>query len=109
MQEQQINLLVYGFLSIVALVLYFLPLIIARKRQHRQTLAIGTLNASLLVIVFVISFGSDGSRATAYVLTISSSVGSFIWLGLLTWACIKSTPVAAALATADRRGEHLGI
>ena len=62
MQEQHITVLVFGFLGIVALVLYFLPLIIARKRRHRQTLAIGSLNASLLVIVFVISFGYDGAK-----------------------------------------------
>jgi hypothetical protein len=86
LSEGEVNLLVYGFLSIVGLVLYFLPLIIARKRQHRQTLAIGALNASLLVIVFVISFGSGGSRAMAYVLTIPALVGSFIWVWLLTWA-----------------------
>ena len=95
MQEQHITVLVFGFLGILALVLYFLPLIIARKRRPSQTLAIGALNASLLVIVFVISFGYDGSQATAYVLTICALVGSFVWLGLLTWACIKSTPIAA--------------
>ena len=69
--------------SVALLGLYFTPLIIARRRRHRQTLAIGMLNLSLGAVALV---GGVYEISTVIVLAV------FVWLGLLTWACIKRTP-----------------
>jgi hypothetical protein len=76
----------YMFVIVVCaalLGLYFSPLIIARRRRHRQTLAIGMLNLSLGVVALV---GGAYEIKTVIVLAV------FVWLGLLTWACIRWTP-----------------
>jgi hypothetical protein len=71
------------FASVALLVLYFSPPIIARRRRHRQTLAIGMLNLSLGAVALI---GGSCEIKTVIVLVV------LVWLGLLTWACIKWTP-----------------